>query len=120
MIFAQRVKAKYPGVGKPVVNSRSKGKRGELEFAAVLCAAGLTARRGQQFSGGSDSPDVVCSELSHVHFEVKRTQAGNPYVWIAQAIDDCGAKTPIVAHRRNGKDWIAILRMDDLLKLLAP
>lgn len=107
------------GTRRRLINSNAKGKVGEREFAEILRNAGfIDARRGQQFAGGSDSPDVVCEMLSHVHFEVKRTQAGNPYVWMAQAIEDAGGKVPIVAHRRNRQDWIAILRMDDLLQLL--
>lgn len=103
-----------------MINSCAKGKIGEREFAEVLRDAGfIDARRGQQFSGSPDSPDVVCAALPGVHFEVKRTQAGNPYVWLAQAIADAGdLKTPVVAHRRNRKDWIAVMRMSDLLPLL--
>jgi Holliday junction resolvase len=98
-------------------NSRRKGAVGEREFASLLRDHKLDARRGQQFSGGTDSPDVV-SSLTGVHFEVKRVQAGNPYDWLAQAQRDAGKKVPIVAHRRNHKDWIAIVPMDELLKLL--
>lgn len=100
------------------VNSRSKGAAGEREFAAVLKAKGLAARRGQQFAGGGDSPDVVCPSLTGVHFEVKRVQAGNPYDWLAQAQRDGKEKVPVVAHRKNGKEWVAILPMTDLLDLL--
>ena len=63
--------------------SRTKGKVGEREFVQVLKAAGIGARRGQQFSGLGDSPDVV-TDLPHVHFECKRVEAGNPYKWLAQ------------------------------------
>jgi hypothetical protein len=45
------------------MNSRNKGKRGELEAAHMLTHEGFPARRGQQFSGGTDSPDVVCESL---------------------------------------------------------
>ena len=100
------------------INSRTKGKVGELEFAAALKAKGLDARRGQQFSGSKDSPDVVCSSLTGVHFEVKRVQSGNPYKWLDQAIRDGVDKMPVVAHRKNRKDWIVVMRMDDLLDLL--
>lgn len=100
-------------------NSRAKGCRGELEFAKVLADRKLSARRGQQFSGGTDSPDVICTSLTDIHFEVKRVEAGNLYIWLAQAIRDAGEKkVPIVAHRRNKQDWVAILPMDDLLDLL--
>lgn len=101
-----------------MINSRDKGAVGEREFAAVLKAKGLDARRGQQFSGGKDSPDVICSSLTGVHFEVKRVQAGNPYKWLAQAIEDGVDKVPVVAHRKNRQDWIAIVPMDVLLDLL--
>lgn len=104
---------------KKIINSRQKGAQGEREFAALLKAAGLEARRGQQFSGSTDSPDVVCSGLTRVHFEVKRVQAGTPYDWLAQAMRDAGLESiPVVAHRKNNKDWIAILPMDKLLELL--
>jgi Holliday junction resolvase len=40
--------------------SREKGKRGELELAAELRRLfGIEARRGVQYCGGGDSPDVV-------------------------------------------------------------
>lgn len=100
------------------INSRNKGKTGELELAAFLKARGLLARRGQQFSGGSDSPDVVCDSLPTIHFECKRVEQGNLYLWLAQAKRDAGQKVPIVAHRRNREDWVAILTLDDLLSLL--
>jgi hypothetical protein len=101
------------------INSRAKGCRGEREFRDVLRTQGFTARRGQQFSGSPDSPDVICKELPNVHWEVKRTQSGNPYKWLDQAMQDCGLhKMPIVVHKRNGRNWIAILDIDDLIQLL--
>lgn len=100
------------------INSRAKGARGERELAEFLRAHSIEARRGQQFSGGADSPDVVTS-LPGVHFECKRVEAGNPYVWLAQAQRDAGSKNiPVVAHKRNGKDWMAILPLEALLTLL--
>jgi len=102
---------------KKRINSRAKGCAGEREFAAALKDVGIEARRGQQFSGGKDSPDVVC-DLTGVHFEVKRVQAGNLYNWLAQAKRDGVGKIPVVAHRRNQKDWVAILPMSELLALL--
>jgi hypothetical protein len=84
------------------VNSRAKGCRGEREWRDMLREAGfLKARRGQQFSGGSDSPDVVCEELPTIHFEVKRVEAGNPYNWHDQATADAGSKTPVGINRCN-------------------
>lgn len=103
---------------KKRINSRQKGAAAEREVANILTAKNLCARRGQQFSGGTDSPDVVCTELPDVHFEVKRVQAGNLYSWFEQAVRDAGAKKPIVVHRRNGKPWVAIMDFDFALDLL--
>ena len=97
--------------------SKTKGKAGELEFSHFLAAYGITARRGQQFSGGTDSPDVM-TNLTGVHFEVKRTESGNPYKWLDQAKRDGKGKLPIVAHRRNNQDWIAVIPMGVLVDLL--
>jgi Holliday junction resolvase len=99
------------------VNSKQKGKRGELQFAAYLRSRGCEARRGQQFSGGNNSPDVV-HNLDAIHFEVKRCERSSPYEWLLQAVADAGGKIPVVAHRQNNRDWIAILPMDDLLDLV--
>lgn len=99
------------------MNSRAKGKVGELELAAVLRAHGFdSARRGVQFHGGADSPDVV--GVPGVHLECKRVEAGNLYTWLDQAIRDAGANLPVVAHRRNRREWVAILRLEDFLNLV--
>jgi Holliday junction resolvase len=101
-----------------MTHSRNKGKRGELELAHWLTDRGFPATRGQQFKGGGDSPDVVCPSLPNIHIECKRVEAGNPYKWMEQATRDAGEKLPIVFHRKNGQDWIAILPADKLLQLI--
>ena len=57
------------------MNSRQKGKKGELELAKVLRGYGYPARRGQQYSGANGDADVV--GLPHVHIECKRVEALN-------------------------------------------
>lgn len=100
------------------INSRAKGKVGELEFAAFLREHGYeSARRGQQFKGGAGSPDVM--GLDGFHVEVKRTEVTSLKDWIAQAKNDAGAgKVPMIAHRKNRGNWIAVLDMEDFLGLL--
>lgn len=103
------------------MNSRDKGARGEREFAAFLRERGVAARRGQQFSGSPDSPDVVIeSGLSvAVHFEVKRTERLSLYPAMEQAKKDSSHnQIPIVAHKKNRKQWLAVLSADDLIALL--
>lgn len=51
-------------------NSCAKGKSGELQLAKLLTSLGYPARRGQQFKGTKDSPDVVCDSIK-AHIECK-------------------------------------------------
>ena len=107
-------------MAKKRINSRAKGKVGELEVVDFLKERGIPARRGQQYEGSSDSPDVIAGGcMAGIHVEVKRVQAGNLYNWLDQACRDADmAKTPIVAHRRNGKRWVAILDLRDFVNLM--
>ena len=96
------------------MNSRQKGKRGELEGSKEWSSVmGVPSRRGQQFSGGGDSPDIVHG-CEGVHLEVKRTEQGNLYVWLQQAIEDAGAQVPVVLHRRNNQPWVVVMRLADV------
>jgi plasmid stabilization system protein ParE len=103
-----------------MTNGRAKGARGERaaakQWADALGLEPSTCRRGQQFAGGADSPDVV-HPLGNIHLEVKRVEAGNPYVWLDQAIRDAGEKIPVVLHKRNRREWIAVLRLTDVKRL---
>lgn len=97
--------------------SRQKGKRGEREAAAELGSLlGCDARRGVQFQGGPDSPDVVLDGVN-IHVEAKRVEALNLYSAIEQARDDAGGKVPIVWHRRNGKPSVVIVETSRLVEL---
>lgn len=102
------------------MNSRAKGKVGELEWRDVLRAHGYEARRdGQQGAGGSaDAPDVR-HNIPGVHFEVKRVEAINIGRCMAQAVKDAGGKlAPLVAHRRNREEWLITMRADDFFSFL--
>jgi Holliday junction resolvase len=101
-----------------MINSRAKGKTGELELAAFLREHGFESRRGQQFKGGGDSPDVT--GIPGWHVECKRVEKGNFYDWLKQAIDDGWESfdKPVVMHRRNHEEWVAILRLEDFLELV--
>lgn len=102
---------------KKRANSRAKGCRGERELAANVREHGYTARRGQQYSGGGDSPDVV-TDIPGLHIECKRVEVFNLYKSLAQAKRDAAGKVPVVAHKRNRKDWVAVLNWNDFLNLL--
>lgn len=96
------------------MNSKQKGQRGELELAKILRGYGFDARRGQQFKGGEDSPDVVGIEGYHI--ECKRCEKISIYDWMAQAIRDSGCNTPIVVFRKNKEEWLVTIRLEDFIK----
>jgi len=101
--------------------SREKGKVGEREAAAEISRLfNVQARRGQQYCGGPGSPDVV--GLPGVHVEVKRAEKQRFYDWIEQAVADSmvingESNVPLVVHRTNGREWLAVVRLDDLPRL---
>lgn len=99
------------------INSRTKGKTGELEVAGILRKHGIKARRGQQFSGSPDSPDVV-ADMPGVHLEVKRTERFELRAALSQAQRDAGeGEMPVVLQRGNRQPWVAVMLMEDFLKL---
>ena len=99
------------------LRSRNKGKRGEREAAAEIRRLFRTdARRGRQFSGSDDSPDIV-AEIEDLHFEVKRAESIRLYDALDQASSDAGENVPVVLHKQNRKPWVAIVRLDDLPRL---
>ena len=101
-----------------MINRREKGIRGELEWSKFLRDHGFRARRGQQHAGGPDSPDVICDALPSIHFEVKFTEQLSLYKAMDQAGNDAGRKTPVVAHRRKGEEWLVVMRAEDWIKLV--
>jgi hypothetical protein len=98
--------------------SKSKGKRGERECAAELAAVlGVTARRGVQYQGSTDSPDVIVEGLP-VHVEAKRVERLALWPAIDQAVADAGEKVPMVWHRCNRRESVVIVRTCDLARLV--
>src|SRR5688572_1361193 len=99
--------------------SKRKGKVGEREAAAEIARIfGVDARRGVQFQGASGSPDIV-TDLAGVHFEVKRCEKLRLYDALDQATNDAAHSVPVVLHRPNGREWVAIIKLDDLPRLAA-
>lgn len=99
--------------------SRTKGKVGEREVAALLKKHGFNARRGQQYAGGGDSPDVVHS-MDGFHIEVKRSETFAPYAAMEQADKDKeDEEDSLVFHRRNNKPWLVVMDAEAFLKLMA-
>lgn len=101
------------------INSKAKGKAGELEWAHFCKDKGYAeARRTSQYCGQTgDASD--CVGLPHIHQEVKRVEALNIDKAMAQAIRDSdgSGNFPMVAHRKNRGQWLVTMRADDWFKL---
>lgn len=92
--------------------SRQKGKRGEREAAALVRDAwGIAARRGRQYAGHPDAPDVT-ADIPGVHLEVKRRERCRPGEWLEQALADAGDELPVVLHRRTRQPWLLTLHAE--------
>lgn len=100
-----------------MVNSKKKGARGEREVRDLLKSFGIEARRGQQYSGSPESPDVV-SDMEGYHHEVKFTERFKLYDAIDQADDDRAEhEVPLIWHRKKGREWVVCIKAEDFMKM---
>jgi len=98
------------------MNSRNKGKRGELEAAHLLKEYGYEARRSQQYAGINSDADVV--GLPGIHIEVKRVEKLNVDTAMAQSIRDArDGEIPIVLHRKNRAKWLVTMPFEEWMKM---
>jgi Holliday junction resolvase len=98
------------------MNSRQKGKRGELELSHLLQAYGYKTRRGQQYSGSNGDADVV--GIPGLHIECKRVEALNLYSAMEQSEKDHRpGEVPVVMHRKNGKPWLVTMTLEDFIQV---
>ena len=100
------------------MNSNRKGKTFEREIAKYLREHGYTdARRGQQYKGCADSPDVV--GLTGFHVEAKRTEHFRLYESLEQSKRDAADdEIPIVIHRKNGEKAVVVISLDDFMEVI--
>lgn len=101
-----------------MINSRDKGARAERLWRDELIKAGYTARRGQQFCGSPESPDVICKDLDWLHQEVKAVERLNLDSACQQAQADSNGKPWIVAHKKNRRGWHITMPADLFFYLL--
>ncbi|HWI60042.1 MAG TPA: hypothetical protein VNZ22_22640, partial [Bacillota bacterium] len=77
------------------------------------------ARRGEQYAGSPESPDVVCPALAWIHFEVKLRERLDIYDAMEQARRECGGKVPVVAHRRSQWPWLITIEAEVFFRFLS-
>jgi Holliday junction resolvase len=104
---------------KKRINSKRKGKVGELELSKKLKEYGYAARRSVQYNGKEEEGQADVLGLPGVHIECKRTERLNLYDAVEQAKRDCEGKEqlPVVFHRKNKSEWLAIMTLDDFMNL---
>lgn len=103
------------------INSRRKGKVGELEAAEILRTLfGWNCGRTAQHCGNSeDSADLRISEAPSLWVEVKRVQALSVPRTMKKATEQCGRRCPVLLHRTNRSPvgWLLTIRLSDLPRL---
>ena len=98
--------------------SKRKGARCERELAHWLNDNwGIEARRGQQYSGSPDSPDVV-TDLEWCHIETKAVEKLNIWDALKQSIRDAKDKIPTVIFKRNRSEWYICMRLSDVTRFV--
>lgn len=99
-----------------MINSRDKGARGERELANKLKEYGYDCRRGCQYNGADGSADVI--GLKNIHIECKFVERLSLYDALAQAKHDAReGEMPVVMHRKNNCEWVAIQPLADWIEL---
>lgn len=103
------------------LNSKAKGKRGELLWAKLCREHGFEeVRRTAQFCGSSGEA-ADCIGLPYIHQEVKFSEHLNIREAMRQAIRDCKAENkgniPIVAHKKNGRPWLVTLTAEGFFEI---
>ena len=105
------------------INSRRKGKTGELALVRKLKEYGYEVRRSQQYAGANNDADVV--GIDGLHIECKYTANGHGmcYDWVAQADRDSrDEEVAVVMHKKvskedRGNKWLVTMSIDDFIKI---
>lgn len=99
--------------------SQRKGTVGELELCKIFREHGYDCARGGSLSFG-EVPDLT--GLPGIHVECKRVERLNVQEAMDQAIRDSERMQdgmPTLFHRRNRKQWLVTMRLEDWLSLYA-
>ena len=104
------------------INSKSKGKRGELDLVHSLRHAGFPeVRRTAQYCGKAGTSDVT--GLNGIHVEVKNVERLNIWEALLQSKRDSEADgngdIPAVFFKRNRTGWYVAVPLSDFVRLYA-
>ena len=102
------------------MNSKKKGKRGELYVVNKFKEYGYECNRTAQFKGNTGRADDI-EGIDYIHAEVKFVEKLNLSEAMNQAIRDSLASDrnamPTVFHKKNYEELMVTMRFDDWIKL---
>ena len=105
------------------MNSRRKGKTGELALVKKLKEYGYDVRRSQQYAGINHDADVVGIDGMHIECKYTANGHGSAYEWLDQAKrDKRPGEIPVVMHKKvskeyRGNEWIVTMQLDDFIRI---
>ena len=100
------------------INSKQKGKKGELELVHKLKEYGFETRRSVQYNGKTTEGQADLMGLDGIHIECKRVEKLNIYDAIDQAKRDSGTNDfPTVFHRKNHCEWLVTMSLDNWIDI---
>lgn len=101
------------------MNSKQKGKRGELELASRLRDLGFSEiRRSVQYNGKAKDAPADLIGVPGYHVEVKRVEKLNINTAMEQAMRDHAEGTvPAVFHRKNRSGWLVTIPLEEWVDL---
>lgn len=102
------------------INSKRKGKKGELYIVNKFKENGYNCNRTAQFKGNTGRADDI-EGIDYIHCEVKFVERLNLEEAMNQAIRDSLASDrkamPIVFHKKNYHELLVTMRFDDWIQL---
>lgn len=100
------------------INSRQKGKRGELELCHILKESfGWDAERSVQHCGNAGDSDLILKGFPNLFVECKRVEQLNLSKAMELAKKQAGQKVPAIFHRKDREDWMVTIPLGHLLHL---
>lgn len=102
------------------MNSKAKGKRGELYVVNKFKDYGYECNRTAQYKGNTGRADDI-EGIDYIHAEVKFVENLNISKAMGQAVGDSAASErkamPTVFHKKSREDLLVTMRFTDWIKL---
>lgn len=101
-----------------MINSKIKGKVGELTLVHELNDRGYNVERTAQYNGKSADSEADLRGLNGIHIECKVRERHNVYDYINQVDrDKKDNELGCVFMKSNRKKWLVMMDLDDWIKL---